>query len=123
MRKLETKRFGGRDVTVYLTESQWRGLLRRFDVEMIHKEGSWFYITVPCMLCLTFSKKRGSDCIGCPLRNIGCLHLVERHGSSALSCATTSDKIGWSGDCDRDIRKDIRNLRKVLLGMPRTRRV
>lgn len=122
MRKLETRTFGGRDITVYLTESQWRGLLRRFDKEEIQRKSGWFYIEIPCMLCRAFVRKRGADCQGCPLMGVGCLHLVAKHGSQALSDGSSSEKIGWSKLDNMKVRKGIRNIRKVLLDMPRARR-
>lgn len=123
MRKLETKTMHDEDVTIYLTESQWRGLLRRYDEEMIHKDSGLFHITVPCMLCATFYNYDRKECGACPLEPVGCLNLTGIHGSEALSSVTSSRKIEWLEDMDEDVRKGIRNLRKVLLGMPRTRRV
>lgn len=123
MRKIETETFGGKDITVYLTEAQWRGLLRRFDEEEIQRKSGWFYIEVPCELCRTFAQKRGADCQGCPLMGVGCLHLISKHGSQELSEGSSYDKIGWSKEDNRKVRKGIRKIRKVLLGMPRVRRL
>ena len=126
MRKLETETFGGKDVTVYLTESQWRGLLRRFNEEEIHRRKKGyrrFYVSVPCALCVEFAKRGDGECRGCPLAGVGCLHLVERHGSEALSDASSGDVIEWHKDDNKEIRRGIRELRRILLGMPRVRRV
>jgi len=123
MRKLEPTRYVGGDTTVYLTEAQWRGLLRRFNEEEIHKKrGGLFIISVPCMLCRDFARKRGSDCKGCPLKEAGCLFLLGKHGSDDLSIVTSCDRIEWGKERDKEVREGIRNIREVLLGLPRARR-
>lgn len=123
MRKLETTKYTGGDITVYLTESQWRGLLRRFNEEEIHKRKSGFFcIDVPCMLCRTFNSKRRSECVGCPLKEPGCLFLLSKHGSDDLSMATSDEKVSWCDTDDEEVRKGIRGIREILLNLPRARR-
>ena len=124
MRKLETTKYTGRDVTVYLTEEQWRDMLNRYKIENIHQEGSRFEIKVGCGLCKTFYDLRGEAyCRDCPLKEAGCIHLLGKHGSEGLCIAASNSQIDWYKDDNREVRKGIRNLRKVLLGMPRTRKV
>lgn len=122
MRKLKTTKYGGGDATVYLTEAQWRGLLRRFNEEEILKRGNSFVISVPCVLCRTFNSERKSECVGCPLKEAGCLFLLSKHGSDDLSMATSDEKIDWYDSDDEKVREGIRNIRETLLNLPRTKR-
>ena len=123
MRKLETTKYVGGDATIYLTEAQWRGLLRRYDEEEIHTKCGLFVISVPCMLCRTYASKRGSDCKGCPLKEAGCLFLLGKHGSDELSMATSNEKIDWDESDDEKVRVGIRSIRETLLNLPRARRL
>lgn len=125
MRKLKTTKYTGGDTTVYLTESQWRDMLNRFKIENIHRKGSsGFEIKVGCGLCKTFYELCGEVyCRNCPLKEAGCIHLLGKHGSEELCISASNSQIDWDEDDNREVRKGIRELRKVLLGMPRTRRV
>jgi len=123
VRKLETTKYTGGDITVYLTEAQWRDMLNRFKIENIHQKGSRFEIKVGCGLCETFYDLHDIYCKPCPLKKAGCIHLLSEHGSDGLALASSNSQIEWNKDENREVRKGIRNIRKVLLGMPRARRV
>lgn len=109
--------FCGEDI--YLTESQWRGLLGRFDVKNIRQEYDMFKINIPCNLC---KEERLGGCRGCPFDEVGCTYAVRSIGSVWLAKSLHTDHIMWGQLQDRFVREGIEKIHKFLLGLPKTRR-
>lgn len=108
--------FSGEDI--YLTESQWRGLLGRFDVKNIRQRLDMFEIDIPCSLC----EESLSGCRGCPFNAVGCTAAVRSYGSIWLAKSLSVSYILWNQSQDIHVREGIEKIHKFLLDLPKVRR-
>lgn len=104
----------------YITEAEWKSLLKRFDVGRAEKYLSEFQLRVPCILCSKYMKYK--RCQPCPL-------FVFRHCGELIGSITKAksfeidyNELRWLITDDKRARTAITKIRNALLALPRVNR-
>lgn len=104
---------------VYFTESEWRGLLDRFDIRRVQKIGCHYVIQVDCVLCKKYIK-----CKKCPIAIAGggCLKEMKKVSGGLLMNLCTvyvlTGSISWNASVDYDVREGIKKVSRVIRALP-----
>jgi len=117
-------------VTAYITEADWRNLLRRLDPARAKKIKGRFVISVPSSLCKRFHRPIGryeASCTKCPLRvfeamgEVGCDRLEHGLIPEKIFIATTTE-VFWAIEDDKEARYQLAKLRDIIKTLPRIER-
>lgn len=103
---------------VYFTESEWRGLLDRFDVRRIQKYKGGYEIQVPCVLC-----KKYERCEKCPISIVGgrCLWEIQKASEGLISTKTViilASSLSWRDSVDYNVKEGLKKVSRFLQALP-----
>lgn len=109
------------DAYVYFTESEWRGLLDRFDVRRITKYKGGYEIQVPCVLCKKYKK-----CEKCPIKiaEAGCLNEIYKVSDGLISMKDVvilASSLSWRDAVDSVVREGLKKVRRAIRAYPRVK--
>jgi len=119
-------------VTAYITEADWRNLLKRFDARNAKKDklGIYFTVPIPCSLCKKHLQLRWAltkACAECPLvvfetgGRLGCIQLLQSI-APVMAFSLNSNGINWPAKKDKEARRQLARVHKALEALPRRRR-
>jgi len=100
-----------------LRESEYRHLLKRFDLSKVSSTGDHFYVNVKCICPPTET----SSCGVCPLGPFptNCLNILQRAKLYPDHVDLGSTRIGWPEWANEEAKAEVLKIREALLELPR----
>lgn len=114
--------------TIYLTDKEWRELLKRFDLsKVVEKEGDIYEIpSEGCYLCTKYRGAGSTACGNCPLNTEvnSCGDFVEDIVGDSFAFHMESGGVVWWRECGEGVnaRAHIKKVNRALMKMKRVGR-
>jgi len=118
--------------TAYISEADWRNLLKRFDASRAEQGqlAIYFTIPIPCSLCKKHLQPRWAlpkACAECPLvvfaieGQLGCVQLLQSI-VPVMAFSLNSKGIKWLTKKDKEARHQLAKIHKAIKALPRRKR-